>query len=379
MKTKFNYSQKSVLMVVVPLVCLSLSVKAQLLQNGEFESGTNSYPEFWYPNAWLNHGTVFKWENGTGIGGSKCISIENTESNDARWIQKMKLKGNTTYEFSGYIRGENIQNNQNNEIYANLSVLEIWDFGQVKKSTFGWTKVTCKFTTDQEGYYTLCARNGYYGNVTTGKCWFDNLTLKEIQKPHLDTIKGNQIIFYLRESDLNYITESNMTRWINHLDTAILKYEELIGHRPNTGYPLRVLSVDKYPGGWAVAGNPIKWYQMYIGKELKMVNDYDDWSFGIMHEIGHNFDYSYWNFHGEHFANFKMFYVIQELNGGFWRDGNYIAGHDYKDYYKGIYNMVKQHYKSTGEIIHLYGDALTYKFIDIADSIGWEPFKKKLR
>jgi uncharacterized protein (TIGR02145 family) len=379
MKTRINNSKEILLIVIISLICLSFSANAQLLHNGDFESGTNNNPALWYPNAWLNNGTVFKWENGTGIDGSRCISIENIESNDARWAQKIKLKGYTTYEFSGYIRGENIQNNQSDDIYTNLSVLELWDYGQVKKTTFGWTKVTCRFTTDKEGYYTLCARNGYYWNVTTGKCWFDNLSLKEIEKPRLDTIKGNQIVLYLKESDLTNITESNMTRWIEHLDSAILKYEELIGQGPNTGYPLTVLSVDKYPGGWAVAGNPIKWYQIYIGRELKVINDHDDWSFGILHEIGHNFDYPYWNFHGEHFANFKMFYVIQALNGRFWRDGSHIVGHDYKDYYKGVYNRVKQHYKSTGEIMHLYGDALTYKFIDIADSIGWEPFRETFR
>lgn len=63
-------------------------------------------------------------------------------------------------------------------------------------------------------------------------------------------------------------------------------YLDLVGSAPYAGEKIKVLSTRNYPGGWAVAGNPILWCQPYVRGELERVNANDDWSFGILNEIG---------------------------------------------------------------------------------------------
>jgi hypothetical protein len=51
---------------------------------------------------------------------------------------------------------------------------------------------------------------------------------------------------------------------------------------PYNGNIITVLGVNTYPGGWAVAGNPILWYKPYINPELQVIESTGSWSFGIM-------------------------------------------------------------------------------------------------
>ena len=46
--------------------------------------------------------------------------------------------------------------------------------------------------------------------------------------------------------------------------------------------------------------------------DLTNINNDDNWSFAMLHEIGHNFDFDNWNFDGEFWANFKMYYVMSQ-------------------------------------------------------------------
>lgn len=65
----------------------------------------------------------------------------------------------------------------------------------------------------------------------------------------------------------------------------------------------------------AVSGNPIEWNIEYTKDAFISRNkNKDDMQFGMLHEIGHIFDCDIWKFDSELMANFKMAYVLENLN-----------------------------------------------------------------
>lgn len=85
--------------------------------NGDFEDNIlldDDIPDTvraWYPRWSLDKSlAVFKWEDGAGINGSKCISIENLDCNDAHWTFNLKnvIQPGKKYRLSGWVRGKNI-------------------------------------------------------------------------------------------------------------------------------------------------------------------------------------------------------------------------------------------------------------------------------
>lgn len=218
----------------------------------------------------------------------------------------------------------------------------------------------------------MACRLGNWWNLVSGKVMFDNLTI--VPDNSLTRIEGNNIYLDLESTDLTSISNTNLNKWINRLDNAYEAYEDLVGFTPYNGEKMGILSTHYYPGGWAVAGNPIKWHQIYVSPELANINNNDDWSFGILHEISHNFDIEGWNFNDEFWANTKMYFIVEALNAKV--KSNYI-GAGLAEYYR---NDCQDSYTKT--ILPRTGfhhDALIYCFIRIKDRIGIEPFKATFR
>ena len=170
--------------------------------------------------------------------------------------------------------------------------------------------------------------------------------------------------------------------WLAKLDSAYLAYEELVGERPYGGKMITILEVLQYPGGWAVAGNPIKWFSPYIAPALQQVNQ-GDWLFGILHELGHDFDLDYkWVWEAELFANFKMVYVAEQVKAKVfqrkrWYDYTKLDGETLDDYYRWQAEQTDEVNSVTDWLYH--NDPATHKFLLLKNMIGWEPFKQTFR
>jgi hypothetical protein len=146
-----------------------------------------------------------------------------------------------------------------------------------------------------------------------------------------------------------------------------------VGDVPYGGQLQRVLSVRQYPGGWAVAGNPIRWMQEYIGTAIGRVHSEDDWSFGILHEISHGFDLDYrWVFQAEFSANFKLYYVVTTLNGRVRFAGTLYEGIALRDPYEQI------HQEAVATNSYNW-NAMTFRFILLAEQLGWDTFQQTYR
>lgn len=98
------------------------------------------------------------------------------------------------------------------------------------------------------------------------------------------------------------------------------------------------------------------------------------------HEISHNFDNPKWVFEAEALANLKVYYYYSVTG-----DAMGVAGHnqiwrgkEFKNYMKSYANRIKGHINYDAAMAqNVYSPySLAYNLGDIADKIGWEPYKK---
>ncbi|MCK4329158.1 NPCBM/NEW2 domain-containing protein [candidate division WOR-3 bacterium] len=194
------------------------------------------------------------------------------------------------------------------------------------------------------------------------------------------TIEGNNIILKVKSEELKVLKDPDA--WIDKLDMVYESYTDLVGDAPYNGEKITIESVDEYPGGWAVAGNPIKWHSPWVAKEFKDINK-GNWSFGIIHEISHDFDLDYqWVWEAEFFANYKMVYAAEKLKSKIlqrdkWYDYTDIKGLTLDDYYE-------EQAKLAGEEVYVedwfhHNDPSLDKFLKVKQDIGWEPVKRTFR
>jgi len=193
-------------------------------------------------------------------------------------------------------------------------------------------------------------------------------------------VEGKHIVLMLRKRNFDMFEDP--LGWLRKLDMAYEAYAELVGAVPYNGAKIAIVEVKEYPGGWAVAGNPIKWYSPYIPDAIKQINE-GDWLFGILHEISHDFDLDgRWVWNPEFSANFKMVYVVERLRakvkvGGLWYDYSDPRGRRLEEYYAMMAAKTGEEKRLRDWLNH--NDAATDKFLRVKNLIGWEPFKKTYR
>jgi len=346
---------------------------AASMVNGDFQKGLGSTPTNWTTDAYYTGRTTFAWEANTGINGSKCVSINSSDFNDARWVQKIQLTPGKAYSLSAYVKGENITPNGTATIGANISVMGEWIVSDSVNSTgtYNWKQIYLEFIAPASGNVQIGCRLGFYSNEMKGKAYFDNITISELERR-----SGTNIYLDLDSTQWSGFTGTNDTRWISHLDNAYLKYKDLVGTAPYNSSKIGIMSSHIYSGYWAIAGNPIQWNQPYVYNEIVKCNTNDNWSFGILHEIGHDFDQSGWNWDAEFWANTKMYYVVEQLNGKVDQNGIYYVGSQLQNFYK---TDASGSYDNTIAKGTFSGDGLTYCFIRIKNIVGWDAFKNTFR
>lgn len=343
--------------------------------NGDFENGSSTMPDFWMTGEWTP-GSFFSWEQNAGLNGSRAISIESPSSNDAHWQQTLQVTPRQYYTLRGYVKGENIVSTQDGNIGANICLVGTWFYaGDRLFGTFDWQEVLLRFQAPASGEITIGCRLGFWYNTAVGKAYFDDISLTP-GFGGLDHRVGKHVELALEPQDTAAFTGNRFQHWLDHLDDAYDAYVELVGSAPYQGERILILSVDSYPGGWAVAGNPILWYQPYIQDELRRCNDNDDWSFGILHELGHDFDIGGWNWDAEWWANMKMYYVVEQLQAKVLLDDRYYIGAELEQFYK---TDSSESYDNTMAQGRYGGGGLHYCLIRIKHQIGWEPFKQTFR
>lgn len=214
--------------------------------------------------------------------------------------------------------------------------------------------------------------------------------------------------------DLSPDNEARFTdpyAWLAKLDRVYEAYADLVGGVPYKGEKIIILET-KGIDAWAYAGNPILWNAEHIPAAIEGINQ-GDWCFGILHEIGHDFDsvhqdgeeYCAWTWSKagfEHTANFKMVYVLDQIPEAvvwqgeketpvgkepvIWQGRLWGANRlPIRLYYQlmaaqeGDYKKIWIWLQEPTNLDTVPSDSKTHHFLWLQSKIGWEPFKAAYR
>jgi len=168
----------AILMIILTFCTTYSYAEGKLLKNPSFEEGSGEKPDGW--DTWAyNSGSVFKVEEGTGHEGKKFVSITNDNDNDARYKQTVAVKENTTYKLSCWVKTENVGSERTGAI---ISLLDYVYTSKDFKGTNNEWQYAEMFFRPGSGVDSVVVTVGLggYGNMNTGKAYFDDLSLEEV-------------------------------------------------------------------------------------------------------------------------------------------------------------------------------------------------------
>lgn len=157
--------------------------EGNLLSNGGFEDPATGAISSWKQDVWHKEPDVTRFSTVTSPvhSGRFAAMIENTQANDAKWVQKVAVKPNTLYRLSGWIYAEQAGEAAKG---ANVSVLGVFDTSADWKTTGGgWKQVELYGKTGREQKEAeVAVRLGGYGSLNTGRAYFDDIAFEEVKE-----------------------------------------------------------------------------------------------------------------------------------------------------------------------------------------------------
>ena len=112
---------------------------------------------------------------------SSSIRIITSTMNDAWFSQNVNVEPNTTYLLTGWIKTQSVAYGVGANLCAGTSTHTEGVFG-----TRDWTFVRLWFNSGSDTQISIGARLGYWGNISAGTAWFDDLRLTPLRPddPH---------------------------------------------------------------------------------------------------------------------------------------------------------------------------------------------------
>ncbi|HMA64229.1 MAG TPA: hypothetical protein VKO63_03480, partial [Chitinispirillaceae bacterium] len=160
-------------------------IKSCLTFNGHMENGSNDSISGWKIKEDTT-GAIFKWEPaGTGVNGSRCISIESTAFNHASWYFETKMEKGKYYRLTGWVKGENVKVREGStSIPLTIGCRYSIPVRIEQSGTFDWTYFDeiIENETDRDSCFFDCniglISSQYYAS---GKVYYDNLKLQLVE------------------------------------------------------------------------------------------------------------------------------------------------------------------------------------------------------
>lgn len=219
-----------------------------------------------------------------------------------------------------------------------------------------------------------------------------NTIFRRAQLPYnttetLTTNYGSYVFSSIETADKAFASTANFTTWLARMDYAYTTLKTLTGNTPYNGSRIELRStredMNTYsPDGqyywyltWAYAGNPTKIAEFLYKSLMKRLAS-GDWGDAPIHEISHDFDKDVWTFDPEVLADFKEYYVVEQLAAKVYRpDTNkYYTGSDFYNFFK---TDQWESYDNTFANGYYHPRGLTAILIRIKNSLGtWLPFQK---
>ena len=173
------------LFIIAFVLILALCVPAigtfadgdNLAKNGDFEKlDSNGLPKNWEFTAYYDDGKASNYSVDQDAERGNVVKITNNTENDARFIQKISVKGGKTYKFSCYVKTENVAGGAG----ANIGFENVTEKSKGITGTSGWTYIEIiGKTDDKQKEISVGVRLGGFGATSTGTAWFDDFKVEE--------------------------------------------------------------------------------------------------------------------------------------------------------------------------------------------------------
>lgn len=153
--------------------CASAGVK-----NGDFEKvGDMSLPKNWNYNSYLNDTSISHCALVKDASRGNVLRITVNADDDCRMIQTVRVKGESYYRISGYIKTENVEGGAG----ANIALEDGFCHTEAIFGTTDWQKVELYgYTGKGQTELRIGCRVGNYGNVSKGVAYFDDIIMERL-------------------------------------------------------------------------------------------------------------------------------------------------------------------------------------------------------
>ena len=188
-KTKWSIMAAALALVLAACAVVFLAQKEReqpvapgnLLENGDFSAVTDGMPDHWNTGMWVTSAGASYLEAATAADGTTAALVENVAANDARFEQTVSVRGNATYRLTARVMAEGCDTE---ELGANVSFLGVYGTSEDVHDTDGaWQTLTLYAHTGKgQKEATVCVRLGGYGSEATGRAWFTDVCLEQVEE-----------------------------------------------------------------------------------------------------------------------------------------------------------------------------------------------------
>lgn len=204
---------KTVVAVIIGfLMIFSAPVWAEnpnLVKNPGFEEAEGNDPYYWVSGSWENNGK-FNLDNTQAHSGKSSALITNSKATDSRFKQQIPVEPGRYYRLSCWIKTEDVGTKEKG---ANISIDGLIETSQDVKSTSGeWIYVELYgVSSPSQKNFTLTLGLGGYSSLNTGKAWFDDVVVEELEAAPADT----NVIKLYKANETKPDTENSIYTAIN--------------------------------------------------------------------------------------------------------------------------------------------------------------------
>jgi len=205
---------------------------------------------------------------------------------------------------------------------------------------------------------------------------------------------------HLEEEDKDLATSEDFNTWLERMEEVYYAYKELTGYTPFNSRMIEMTSTrqnlnkmfDVVDGqnyytivfGYYDGTNVFKYSRAFYQSQMRRLSK-DDWGDTPMHELSHVFDNDKWVFDSETLAQFKMYYIMDQVDGvKFYEPNRFDSGTNGWYSKRSYYDLLKSHryldgYDDSFGTGRYASEGFAVILIDIQKEIGWRPFKKTFR
>ncbi|MBP3523494.1 MAG: hypothetical protein J6M56_07975, partial [Clostridia bacterium] len=188
-KTKWSIMAAALALVLAACAVVFLAQRERelpvqqgnLLENGDFSAVTGGMPDHWNTGMWVTNAGASYLEAAMAADGTTAALVENVAANDARFEQTVSVRENATYRLTARVLAEDCDPEQ---LGANVSFLGVYGTSEDVHDTDGaWQTLTLYAHTGKgQKEATVCVRLGGYGSEATGRAWFTDVSLEQVEE-----------------------------------------------------------------------------------------------------------------------------------------------------------------------------------------------------